>query len=62
MANKYAEALAAFIAAKAKLYNRASAWPEYSKRIAESDAAWLTLREASEASKQQANETDAAEV
>jgi hypothetical protein len=52
--NKYAAALAAFNTAKAKLYNRASTWPEYAQAVAESDQAWLALAVAANAAEVEA--------
>ena len=41
--SKYADALDAFIAAKAQLYNPKSTWPEYAAATEASDAAWRAL-------------------
>ena len=41
--SKYELAVAAFVAAKARLYKPGTSWGEYAAAIEESDAAWRTL-------------------
>ncbi len=45
--SKYELAVAAFVAAKARLYKPGTSWGEYAARITDADAAWKKMMAAS---------------